>query len=227
MIRYTLLPLVALLAVAAPAQTPPEGIETLGKSRTQILAMGRAKWFEHFTTVKGETTMSMSSAEQTWGWARQLQNDASMAGHPKRSDLLKLRKEMTDSARKAVDVARGLSGGGTIHTLFAAQITADVEDCLAEMLKPVRGMKQTSERDVLKELNRADQTVAKNAAAIDKMKETSMITAAQAKKNLADFRASFRRAMALTKGMAPTSAARLRGFYKDALAGTDNDPSTF
>ena len=103
---------------------------TYGRSNAQILAMGRKRWYDLYTTKGGgESTASMSSAEAIYGEALAWRNDK--FGKAK---IGRLRKLLLDTKNDAVGVGTAITGGGTMWNIINASLYADAEETLYAVL---------------------------------------------------------------------------------------------
>lgn len=145
------------LAGVAAAQTPTQ-TELLGKTPSQVAAMGREAWFGFYTKSQGDSTMGMANAEHLFARSLGSLNDARIAKLPpaRQTALRDLRKNLRDYAFACIDVGRAHSGGGTMWTPVEAGAGADVEVLLAALLgtkSPAAPRRRVS--DVTRRLDRA------------------------------------------------------------------------
>ena len=117
--------MLALVAASLLAQTRAD---TFGRSNAQILAMGRKDWFVFYSKRHGGTTAAMVAATGLYGDALAARNDRLGA----RRDPL--RTHLRAFADDAQAVGAALSGGGTIWTVTAAELYADMEEALYRVL---------------------------------------------------------------------------------------------
>ncbi len=110
---------------------------TFGKTNSQILAMGREKWFDFYTSKAGQSTLGMADAERYYGLALAERNNVLLRKQSKNRQTLlsSVRKRSGELGERMVLVGMAYSGGGTMWTPVLAGIKADSEELLYALLK--------------------------------------------------------------------------------------------
>lgn len=123
-----------LLLLASAAALPQS--KTYGKTNAQILAMGRQKWFDFYTSKAGQSTLDMSNAERLYGAALKERNDTLLRKQTKtrQEAVASIRKSGTAFGYGMVTVGFAYTGGGTIWNPIIAGVSADVEEALYDIL---------------------------------------------------------------------------------------------
>jgi len=111
-------------------------VDRLDKSDAQILAMGRLKWFEYFTTRQGDSNAAMRTAENTYGEVLKRANDRLIAkAHAyTRTDAKEARERLTRVGTLVLELEECYNGGGTLYQVARASIQPDVEEVVAYVL---------------------------------------------------------------------------------------------
>ncbi len=123
---------------------------TYGKSNAQILAMGRSRWYDFYTTKGGgESTASMSSAEALYGEALAWRNDKFG-----KARIGRLRRLLQDTKSDAVSVGSAITGGGTMWNVIGAGLYADAEQTLYAILSKTGNAPKRRVSDVEKSYTR-------------------------------------------------------------------------
>lgn len=143
--RAPLTVLILLSAAACIAESPSRG-DLQGKSPSQVVAMGREKWFEFFTSKVGDSTAAMSGAESLYGACLKIANDKAIVKLPKekRDQLGKLRYQLNRFNDEAIRLGEILSGGGTMWNPVFAGILADNEEAVAVLIGRAKPRKAAS-----------------------------------------------------------------------------------
>jgi hypothetical protein len=126
--------LLCLLLVACPS--PParaaetDGIDTLGKTDAEILAMGMPDWYYYFITHNGESTAAMSQAYSSYAAAARQRN----ATMPQSAVATELHDLLREFGENSLDIAYNFSGGGTLWIPLYGQMACDAEDITYALL---------------------------------------------------------------------------------------------
>jgi hypothetical protein len=123
LILTTLFALALVCAIPALADDA-DGIDTLGKTDAEILAMGMPDWYYWYTAQQGESTAAMSQAYSSYAAAARRRN----AAMPQQADALELQRLLREFGEKSLDIAYNFSGGGTMWIPIYGQMACDVED---------------------------------------------------------------------------------------------------
>jgi hypothetical protein len=119
------------LFLAAPAFADDvDGIDTLGKTEAQILAMDMPDWYYYFTAQNGESTTAMSQAYSSYAAAARRRN----ATLPQTADATELHGLLSEFGEQSLDIAYNHAGGGTLWIPLYGQMACDVEDITYALL---------------------------------------------------------------------------------------------
>jgi hypothetical protein len=142
--------LALLVALGQPDTNYPDSL---------ILKLGRAKWFDHYTSKEGSSTAAMVDAESMFGAALKRKNDRVLASRSSstRATVKKLRPLLTDYRNSMIDLGYAASGGGTMWNPVWGGTMADAEEVVEFLL--ARSPKPTPKRvvsDVTKAFTKLD-----------------------------------------------------------------------
>lgn len=169
-------PLLLLLLLLAPFTASSQGWpysleDTLGKSESQILSMGREAWFDFYTAQPGgSSTAGMSDAETIFGQALKRRNDRSFASSSadRRSKIGALRKHMSEFYAACTELSAAFAGGGTMWTNVHAGISASVEEKIGILAGfPQKAAPARTASDVTKRLDLIDAVIRKQRAELE------------------------------------------------------------
>lgn len=120
--------------------TSQEKSDMLGKTRSQILTMGRDRWFQFYSSKRGESTMDMVTAEEVYAQCRSKKNDIDLAKESSsmRKKISSLRKLMQDLARACVQLGYIRTGGGTLWSIVDAGAAVDREEAIHHIINNTR-----------------------------------------------------------------------------------------
>lgn len=155
-LRLLTVPVLLLCAVGFAQDRTP------GLPDKDILAMGRQKWFDYYTTKHGSSTAACCDAEEFFGRALMRRNDAALkkASASKWGAITQLRKEWKIQGGEMGEVAWLRAGGGTIWSQISAGFLADIEEVVAMLLTGVqRGIPARKTSDVTKAYDRASKDI--------------------------------------------------------------------
>lgn len=138
MMRIAFALLIIVTASFASAQTPPTKEDLAGLTQAQVLAKGRQKWMDYYTSKVGDSTAAMCQAESVFGQCMLIRNNQYIAKKDAiyRNRINKLRKHMTSFATSILEVGMIISGGGTMWHPVSAGIPASVEEVIFAIVQP-------------------------------------------------------------------------------------------
>ena len=140
------MPILAFLVVLAQDKT-----DTYGKTNAQILAMGRSRWVDFYTSESraGQSTAGMAGAEGFYGEALAWRND-----RLGKARIGRLRSLLQDTKNDAVGVGSAITGGGTMWNIIASGLYSDAEETLYAVLTKTGKAPRRKVSDVEKALVR-------------------------------------------------------------------------
>lgn len=167
--------LLVLLPTIALAQTTdrwPYTLEdTFGKTETQVLAMGRQKWFDFFVEQPGgSSTAGMCDAEQIFGNALKRRNNRILTSGTaeRRVKFNTLRKRLAEYGEACTEISATFSGGGTLWNNVHAGVLPDTEELIGTLLGlPSKPAPARTTGEVTKRLAEVESVLRKHKAEID------------------------------------------------------------
>ncbi len=217
--RYLFVLLLSLASILAFAQ---DDNNTYGKTETQMLEMGEAKWDDFYEAKAGTSTADMVNMNHLYGEALLHRNErlAQKVGGARKAQVEKLRGLLSDFAGDAIDLGYNFSGGGTIWSPISAEVETASERVLFAILGgSLKPKKHYVVSTVAKALARLKTLIAKDAADPD---DASYFKAAKAKGSLDKMNAEFHRILAVAQNLDRDNSDRVLAFcyqYADLARG--------
>ena len=199
------------IVVGYPKQ---EESETYGKTWQQIVAMGRTKWYEFFTSRAGESTLGMSRAEYLFGTSLLQHNDSKIkkTSSALRSQIVALRKPLQRFAESLIDVSSAFTGGGTMWTPVRAAVLANTEEVVSYLLGAKNPKaKPTKTSEITNQLNHVESQLKLSKESIDSMAMHST-NSTQAQALVSSARKEFDAIVRVAKGLSRTDSDRVLSF---------------
>lgn len=199
--------------LAGLAQTD-EKIDTLGKSDAEILRMGGAKWSDYYTSKTNRSTAAYNEAWELYGDLASKRNAKEIGRlSPQKQKPLKLLDTLlANYSSDIVDVARGISGGGTMWNTAAYSGIADAEVTIYFVLHP--GQIKAHGHPVVSQV---EKQLDKLPVLIDKIDYSPPDTPSKSdlKKQVAQAKVLYRRITAIAANFPRNASDQILGFCLD------------
>lgn len=194
--------------------------DRFGKTREQVLAMGRTKWHEWYTHESrgGMSTVGETFAEMIYADAVGKQNKdlLMVAKGPRIAIIIELDQGFGRTIDNCTAAGMTLTGGGTMWRPISAGAEATRQETVHDLLWPKEKQPAATQAQVWKSWTRALKNITDNKSDIESYANGDF-TYDKAVKNLYTVNGDFNAAVIKIKDQDAKSKARIFAFYDDML----------